>query len=839
MKRILTLILMLVIFFAYTPATRASFKDYSLTSEYDPPFDDWVHAPGSEYLCGGYYREAPTPPLTCQLGEKPPTIITSQRGEFKEEGVSTLQGKVHLIQGTRQMFADKALIYRNSKTGKMEYIIAEGCVKLFSPGYRLTGTHAEVDILQDKNYIENAHYRLYERHARGTACSISTFGKERMLLKGATYTTCAPCQNTWTLKTSNLDLNSCTGRGRARHARMYIKDVPVFYFPYVDFPIDDRRQTGFLFPSYGVSDNSGFELATPFYWNIAPNYDATFTPRLYSKRGLNLEGEFRYLWDCSHGDIQGAILPRDQRYKHFKAEKLAYHPMLPNNDPRVAALRKNGDSRRLLIAKHNTVFNSNLSAHIDYQTVGDDNYFIDLGNNLDVANVNQLLQQGTINYHDRYSNALFNLQRYQTLHPFYGPIATPPYERLPQIAFSTANPDLPCNLFVSATSEFTRFANIPNPFTGQGVTTGDRMYLRPGVMLPMIGPGWYLKPRIQYDLLTYSLNLGFQDTLQHKSTHPSRTLPIIDIDSGLIFERDLYICHEPYTQTLEPRAYYLYVPYQNQNNLPVFDTSNTGFDYNILYRFNRFNGIDRLGDTNQITLGLTSRFLNGVTGKERLNLTIGEIFYFKERRVTLLNPTFQPYVLQQEMPDYNKGRSPLVGLVRYRFECEITANALIEYDTYHHRTNKRAAWFQFKPDYWNVFNVGYQYLLRDPTQIDFISGQPVTLEQTDVSFAWKLTNNWRFLGRWHYDLKATRANNILGGIEYHGCCTALRLLFTRYRQPTPVDQLNIPTPVPNKKYMDAIYLQFVFKGLGGVGHSKLSGTLDKSIPGYNWRETDF
>lgn len=843
MKRILTLILIIVTFFASLSHLQADNSFTPLSSEYQPMYDDWVSVPGSTMLCEGYYQETPPPEAPSLMpGVEPPINITCLRGEFIEEGPSTLEGKVHLIQGTRQLFANRAVVYRNQKTGKLEKIYAQGNVKITEPGLRLEGSDAEFFAVEDIKKINNAYYRLYQRHARGQAQCITAFGKERLLMENATYTTCSPYENTWHLNANEVRLNRATGRGEAFHSKLYMKDVPIFYFPYVNFPIDDRRQTGFLFPIIETSNNSGLEIAAPFYWNIAPNYDATLTPRLYSRRGLNMEGLFRYLWPMSNGDFQVAYLPYDRLYRQFKQTNLLYHPRYVNNDPRVTALNRRSNARTAFLAKHATTFNKHLSMNLHYHTVGDDNYFMDFGNTLNTANITQLLQQGTLNYRDYHWVALLNVQQYQTLHPFNGPGASYPYERLPQFAFSNSYEDLFCDSIFGSSGEFTHFSHKRDPFTGYTYTTGYRVQYRPSWSVPIIYPGWFFKPRLQYDFLNYSVDLGINDAFNGLRAHPGRAIPMFDVDTGLIFDRPFCLFNQDFIQTLEPRAYYLYVPYRDQNALPVFDSSQPGFDYNWLYRDNRFSGLDRLGDANQLTLGITTRFFESCTGFERLNFTVGQIFYFRDRLVTIGNSDLNPQIRAQEMPDYNLGRSPLIGRMQYQFDDTTRLVGFVEWDTYHRAMNKQGLWFQYHPTDLNVLNIGYQFLQRNPVQVDINVQRPVPINQSDISFAWQLSEKWRMLGRWHYDLERHHSMDILAGLEHQGCCTALRFSVIRFLNPNPGGMNIYGTPIPPgfiNRYQYIFLVQFVFKGFAGVGHNRLSGSLRSSIPGYQWRGDNF
>lgn len=856
-KRILKLLIILVTSSLCSPIiadTEGNVNDYI--------YDDWICDASKNRVCKGYYLEQPVPfPGQLQKNlESQPISITSDQGQFVPEGNSILNGHVHLIQGNRQSFADQVIIHRDpNKENTFDFIQAIGGVKIIEPGIRVDGTKADIYVDQNVDIIQNAHYRLYDRHARGMADSITLRDKNRMVLKNATYTTCAPLQNTWGLKAENLDLNKKTGRGRARHARLYVKDVPVLYLPYIDFPIDDRRQTGFLYPDFGSTNRSGAEFAVPFYWNIAPNYDATITPRYLSKRGAEVQGLFRYLSYNSRGEIEGGILPNDRAYRQFLTEKRAkvalLNPKDPANalqlkDPRITALNKGNTTRTALRAQHATAFNPNWSTALQYQTVSDDNYFMDLGDTLGIASTTQLLQQADVTYQDPYWKVVSRLQQYQTLHPFDGPQTADVYRRLPQLSLQNSFLDLPGGLEWTTSGEFSRFLHKHDPFTHNPFTTGDRLQLRPGLALPFTAPGWFIKPRVQWNVWGYSLSLSPFDSIIRQSTNPVRAVPMLDLDSGLIFERNFAFKGEPFIQTLEPRAYYLYVPFRDQTQLPIFDTSYPGFDYNQLFRDNRFSGLDRVGDANQFTLSVSSRFLSEQTGDEQLSLTLGQILYLNERRVGLCNSRVNPLCLNQEFPNRKRHSSSYVGLARLYLHEHWWASSEVEWDPYKKRRDKEAFGIQYRPSDRTVLNLGYQFLRRNPAKIDPITGLPDRLEQTDTSLALAVTEKWRLLGRWHYDIKNSRSNDISLGIEQQSCCTAIRLYVSRFLVPydnnntiintnNHSNSANNPAIFSHNRYSNAIFLQFIFKGFATVDNSDMSSTLKRSIPGYQSHDERF
>lgn len=830
MKYILNVILFVVTIFIFWTPVLGQAECRKGESCSDNCFDDWVESCEPGNLCGGYYCEEPPPfpDASDSFLAKKPITVTASHAEFNQEGSSLLRGNVHLIQGNRQVKADCATVCRDSKTNRLETIRASGGVRILEPGLRLEGSNALISVPTDIKTLSDAQYRIYSRHARGCAKSITAFSNTRLFLQDATYTTCKPYSNNWELRARLVNLNRITGKGVARSASMYLRGIPVFYFPSVTFPIDNRRETGFLFPVFGRSKSCGLEIATPFYWNLAPNYDATITPRVLTKRGMDFQGQFRYLLPFGQGELLAGFLPNDDAYRSFKNEKRLF-PEYPPNDPRTRALLKGNNSRTAFFAKHTSDFNRNWSANVNYNIVGDDNYFMDLGTTLFAAGNTQLLQQAQLNYQDEYWRVLSRVQSYQTLHPYYGPLNTEVYQRLPQIAFAYDCYDLPYGFEWEMQGETTNFAHRLNAFNAEPMTTGGRYFVRPGLAYSYRRPWVFFKPRVQLDMLTYSLALSREDRNNRQARNPKRFLPIVDLDTGLIFERNTQVCECPFIQTLEPRAYYLYVPYKNQNTFPNFDSSYPGFDYNLLYRDNRFNGFDRLGDANQITLSATTRFLNASAGSEQLSLTAGQIYYFKPPRVTLGNSLLNPTVLEQELPFRTKHLSPLVGIGRLRCADEWFAIASLEWNMYRKQIYKAAFWIQYHPTELTVFNLGYQYLQRNPV-INFPRNQlSQQVRQIDASAAYELTQEFRVLGQINYDIQNNRGNTALIGLEHQGCCTAFRISWVTYLLPN----------AGRRDYNTGIFFQFVFKGFSSVGHREIGGTIAKAIPGYEWRGDKF
>lgn len=807
-----------------------AFTTLSVASD-NPSFDDWVPDKQASQLCHGYYRQPhfPTSPSSPQT-----TTITSDSGEFALDGPSVFQGNVLLDQGQRSIRADRAKVTRDAQTQRIERIEAEGHVQILEPGLRLDSDHAEVRLQDNIRILKPASFRLYRKHARGTAEEITAKGDDYLELKQATYTTCAPHQNSWLLRAQEVTLNKATGRGVARHAWLEVKDTRVFYFPYVDFPIDDRRKTGFLYPSYASSNDSGLEVGVPFYWNTAPNYDLTVTPRWYSKRGLELHNQFRWLgaYPAQSGDVQFAFLPGDEAYSHFRADNLAVHPQFSDRDPRVTGLQRSNSHRYYLGVQQQARWSPNVQANFDYQTVSDDNYFMDFTRYAYGLDSNYLKQRLGVQYADSRWNGSVLVQQYKVLHPFFGSVTQDPYRQLPQLGVRYFNADLPNRFAVGVNTEFTHFSHKPDPMTGLAFTTGERYFMRPQVSWNHVHAGWFLKPRLQWHMAKYHLWLSHADAALKQPNDPHLTVPLVDVDSGLVFERPMHILKRDYVQTLEPRVYYLHVPFRDQSTLPNFDSGIIPFDYHQLYRDNRFSGSDRIGDTQQVTLGLSSRLLTAEDNTERLQLGIGQIFYFKNRRVSACNQKGDPNCLLKELPSANQRRSSIAAQGIYHWDREWLTQANLEWNPYLKKFDQGGVSMQYKPSDWNVVNLGMGYIRQNTAVIDPKKNEPERVLQTNVSTVWGITEQIRLLGRWYYDLEHRQSNQVLLGLEHQGCCVAVR--FTVARTLHPYDVLRV-----DRKYTNRFGLQLVFKGFAGVGSTQMNGVLQQQIPGYQSRGNVF
>lgn len=752
---------------------------------------DWVCVPTHNNLCGGYYQQPPYPyPLISPQEEAQlPFELSADETQMHLQGLSRFEGNVTVTHGNKRLRADKILLLRQET--EVKNIQAYSNLVFTQPDIRIEGATGFWDVSNQFLTLNNIDYRYYPRHARGHAKKVELCQNNQLILTKGTYTTCAPCSNTWELSAQKLSLNKKTGRGQGQNMIFKVKDIPVFYWPYLDFPIDSKRHSGFLAPRASSTSNSGFEIALPFYWNIAPNYDYMLIPRFLSERGVDFQNYFRYLTPNASGGIQVNFLPNDKTY--------------PQANP---------TSRFLLNIEHDHRFAKNWAGDIDFTYVGDNNYFVDLGQDINNAGITKLLQQVGLYYSTINWDHMLRLQQYQVLHPAGGPINRDDYRRQPQWAFHALYPQILGGLTTELDGEFTHFTHNKNPIDGNPLTIGQRYQLRPGLSLPIENPAGFFTPRIQLDFLQDNLNLSDADQALNKPSQLSRMIPLFDINAGLIFEKNYKSNQRSYRQTIEPLLYYLYVPYVNQNNYPNFDSGNINFSYYQEFRDNRFSGRDRVGDTNQLTTALTSRFYNA-NNEELIRINTGEIFYFADRKVTLDDPFHRPLT---------NAHSDLVANIGIYPNQNWSFSAGIEWNPDLKETNKSFVSFQYLPGIGKVINLDYYWMKCDPAQIHQQIGTRRALEQTDASFTWPLSTKLSLLGQLHYDWQEKRIVTMLAGIEHQSCCIAYQLVGSRYLKPN--DGFSPAT------YENGLFFQIMFKGLTTLSLARADQTLATAIAGY-------
>ncbi|MDR2875901.1 MAG: LPS-assembly protein LptD [Methylobacillus sp.] len=614
--------------------------------------------------------------------------------------------------------------------------------------------------------------------ARGDAKKLVFDGPQKEKLYDARYTSCEVGNNDWYLKAGELEINHQTQTGTARNAVLEFKGLPIFYTPWVDFPFVSRRKSGFLAPNFGTTSKTGFDFSAPYYWNIAPNMDATITPRYMGKRGTQVGGEFRYLTSHFSGVNSVEYLPDDNQTGQTR-----YYARLLNN------------------------FNleNGWTGGVDIERVSDNRYFSDMTTNITSTSRVNLPQNGRVAYDDNTWNFLALVEQYQTLDGI-----SYPYQRLPQLSLKGEKEwdFLTMNTFVQWT-QFDRsslapaaqtMASDPNATLLTGVT-GSRTVINPSVSIPLVRSYGYITPKIGVNYTSYNLNNpGFTLTKDGTVTNSefqsdSRTVPIFSLDSGMYFDRDFRVGKNSYTQTLEPRIFYVYIPYTDQSRLPIFDTGLADLSMDTLFTENQFTGQDRINDANQVTMAFTSRLIDSRTGIQRLAATVGQRFYFSNRKVGL--PGADTVI---------NNSSDIVAAVTARLRTHWNIDAAWQYNTDIDRTTKANLGTRYNPEPGKTLNLGYRFT-RDK------------LEQIDASAEWPIAPQWYALGRWNYSLRENRPIEGLAGLEYDAGCWQGRTVIQRVSTAT------------DKKPNYALFFQLVLGGSTSIGSNPMS-LLKRSISGY-------
>lgn len=706
-----------------------------------------------------------------------------------------LEGQAQIKQLDLLLRADK-ITYDTDST---DYS-TEGHVRFQDRSMLMSAERAQGNADLDRCTLEGVQYQLLSSRGNGVAQVAVMEDADRTKLTGARYSTCDISHQQWAFAAREMVLDRVEGVGRARSVTFRVFNVPVFWTPYLRFPIDDRRLSGFLAPTIGVGSRRGLDVTLPYYFNLAPNYDATLLPRLMTERGFMLGGEFRYLFDNSKGDFNFEYLSKDRKVDDEEKE---YGQRLP-------------DSRWWYRWRNTTSLSPNWGVGVDINRVSDNRYFEDFGRGLYSSTISFLQSSAYLNGHGSWWNASIGGDDYQITDPTL-PDQFEPYRRLPRATF-TAEKTLLGDLTGGVESEFVAFGKSSFWSGDEGERTrtrpieGARIDVFPYLAYPIETSSYFIRPQIGYRYTAYSLDhLGKPGDPQYnallKDRHPSRGTPVFSLDTGLIFERSLTFRDSSWTQTLEPRAYYLRVPYRDQTDIPLFDTQEVPFTFGQMFRSNRFVGADRQMDANNLSLALTTRFLEDATGVERLSASIGQIRYFDDQRVQLPNTT---------ATDYSGSTYAAEIDVRPSDRWRVVLNQ--QWNPNSERTDLSTVTVQNRFGSEGVVNFSYRY------RRDF-------LEQVDLSTLVPLSPSWRLIGRWNYALNNPNPNPLdpkgyegrtlerFVGIEHDTCCVSWRLLAR--------DWIHNIEGERDK----ALYFELEFKGVGSIGQ-KTDDFLRRGILGF-------
>ena len=796
--------------------------------------------------CEGYYTEPNLNPMLRAVLpiSQAPAKVNADDAYLPLHKTWVFTGHVRISQPNRLATANKGYVYPDKKNHRRNTATLVGNVHLREPAQLFVGHRAHLALNSAKGTLEDGVYRigLHQKptHNRapvehvvgltawGYAKKIIQVDKMHYHFQHSSYTTCSPTHHAWRLKSHTLQLNRVSGRGIAHDATLYVHGIPVFYTPYFNFPIDNRRQTGFLWPAFATTSQDGFVINLPYYLNLAPNYDATLTPHWMSKRGLQLNTTLRYLTAQHSGSLLMSYLPHDQAFRRFQQDIAAKQP----NAPFAQRLLSQSDNRGALHWRDKSQFNANWRAESDVSWVSDDYYVQDLSGNLDLNSnqyaSNQLEQSAFVEYSNLHWLFTTRVQAYQTLHLINTSPIYSAYNRLPEITVSASYPDSWHGLAFSLQGQYTHFEHPwVHEFSSTPPITGDRFNLEPGLSRPMQWASGYVTPSVQLMLTHY--NLRHQPT--GNPSEISRALPIVRVDTGLYFDRDTHIGHTDYTQTLEPRALFTYIPYRDQNNIPVFDSPPQTYYYNQVFNYNRFAGIDRIGDAKQVALGFTTRFIEHDTGTQRFLASVGEIFFAGNQLVSSCSTP--GCINTHDNPPSGKTitASTVSAYAQYTITRDWNLSANYSWDPTARRINSANARLNFVRDQQHIVNFGYDFIYGYSPYpvINGQSGNAPSRNQNNLnnlsfSFVWPIsTQKWLAIGSAERNISHGHLEDFLLGVEYNTCCWAVRLVGGK----TFSDFSTTGQP----RFSRAIYLQWQLKGLGEMGNTQLD-FLQRNIPHY-------
>jgi LPS-assembly protein len=672
-------------------------------------------------------------------------------------------GNVTMRQRGASIRADRVDYFGEDQTA-----VATGHVRLEREGDVVSGPTLTYHLDKETGEMDSPTFELPKKPerrvaSRGHAESAVLEPEQKSRLIKAEYTSCVAPRDDWFLRVGEIDIDGSRNVALATNTTVFFLGVPILYSPYLSFPLDNKRRSGFLAPTFGTSASSGFEASLPYYWNIAENMDATLTPKTFTKRGLQLGAEFRYLEPKFGGQLDSEFLPND----------------------RVRNL-----DRYFLGWRHTQQLWPGWVASINAQKVSDDDYFRDLTTKIALTSQANLPRDARLDYNDDTWSATARVLGYQTLQDPLRLVPIP-YNILPQLLFSGARQNVYGGFDWQLASELSNFRHpvLPN---------GQRFILYPSITYPMQRSYGYIIPKLGYHFTRYNLNENAAGLASD-----SRALPITSLDAGLFFERPMTWGSRAFLQTLEPRLFYLKVPFRDQSTLPNFTTAETDFNFQRMFAENRFVGGDRIGDANQITLALTTRFTESSTGLERLKAGLGQVYYFTPPQVTLSGP-----------PTANK-YSDILGFASSQMSKSVSVDAGWQYTPNLARSEKIVVAARYSPEPGSIVNASYRYARSTVNPLDpAFTG----IQQVDISTQWPVLRNLSALARWNWSIQDKKLLEGLVGFEYNAGCWQVRAVAHRFITAT-------------QTYSTSFQIQLELSGLTRIGINPLE-TIRQNITGY-------
>lgn len=702
-----------------------------------------------------------------------PMDVTADYSEVFDKEIASFFGNVKMIRADQRVFSDAA-----SYDSVSETMDVRGHVFYNEDELSLYSDTALLNLATDEVRLRKALFISPSAPIRGTADVVYRDSASLSRYKTAVFTSCPPGNRDWVMHADRLKMNKLSGRVSAKHAWLEVFGLPVLYSPYISFPLDDRRLSGILAPSWGNSDDTGVDVSLPYYWNIAPNYDLTITPRYMSKRGGMLSTNFRYLLKKTSGSLGLEYLPYD-------------------------SVRKK--SRHSGSFKNSSQFTSNLNSNVDLNYVSDKKYFDELNGALGISTSRHLGSMADLNYSRPGVSFLTHLETYQTIDRNLTD-AQKSYSKLPQVTLNLEHTFKDWSIDLAMENEHVYFYR-------SGRVTGHRFNTKPSITFPLETAGSFFKPKFSLQHTQYFLQ-NQKKGKKGKTDDINRTLPIFSVDSGLIFEKDFKFSESGYQHTIEPRLFYLFIPKEGQDDIPLFDSSLYDLNYSSLFRENRFSSVDRVQEANQVTVAMKTRLIDSENGKERLNLSVGEIFYFRDREVALTKGKVE-----------TNNSSNVVAELSGRLTDYFKFSSAIQWNPYANDVTRGQARIRYRnrnlPD--QIINLGWRYRKDD------LKSDAETI-QTDASFRWPIYDSWRGVGRWLYSHKFNSTKESFLGLEKESCCWRFRVVWRRY-----IDKLDNVVANNKSKMEEGVFIQLELKGLTNLG-DKAGEFLEQNLPGYQRAE---
>lgn len=692
-------------------------------------------------------------------------------------------GGVSVTQGYRQFRGDSATI--NEDTHEATLI---GDVTLREPGLLLQGSRADILTDSGEASLDNAQFVIHADHLQGNADLLERDSEGLIHVHNGNFTYCAPGEEDWQIRAETIDLDTDEGLGVARNATLDIAGVPVFYTPWLQFPLDDRRRTGLLWPDFGNDSTGGLDITAPIYFNLAPNYDALYSPRFIQDRGLNHELKTRYLNKyLGYWTVGGTYMNSDKAYKD---------DIPPGKS----------DDRWLGVVRQNGLLDQRWRSHIDYSKASDVDYMKDLEtSSLTAQRRTSLLQMASMDYLGDDWLVNLSVEQYQSLADDINDV----YKKLPQLTVQYRSSGTPFEIQPILLTQYSNFG------ADEDVVTGERVYSEAGAAYPMNWAYGFLKPTAKYRQLNYELS----EAELYTDSSPGTGSAMGSLDGGLYFERETSFAGENMLQTLEPRLYYLYSQRKDQADQPDFDSAELTFSYNQLFRDTRFSGHDRIDDANRLSLGVSTQFIDSSSGQKLLGASIGQILYFSDRKVRLV-PGDAPL---------DESSSEIAGDLSFTPNKYLSLRTDMVYDPHSGNVNSGNAIAGYTMDNGAIFNLGYAY--NRPLQSNTLRAET---EQVTASTFLPLDTNWRLFGAVNYSIIDNTAIEQMAGIEYENCCWIVRLMHLRYYD-NDTSEFFTDFSNPDLQQEHTTQVQFVLKGMGGFG-SRIPTVLEDMIRGYQESE---